>query len=224
MYFSLRSPYSWLAHHDLTERAPALLERLTRVPFWEPDEHTARLLAEAGGEFPYVTMSRAKHLYVLHDVALQAKARKLAVRWPVDRAPHWEVCHLAYLVAERRGRGLAFIELAYRARWIEGRDICAPAVVADIAGAAGADPAECVAALEDPAVRAEGVAALLSAHDTGVFGVPFFVTGYRKFWGVDRLPGFFDALGEGSGPGPVGGAPAAAGARGADHGHAGGCG
>ncbi|HEX5741026.1 MAG TPA: DsbA family protein, partial [Pilimelia sp.] len=123
-YFSFRSPYSWLAYRDLLDRHAGAADRLSWIPYWDPDERSQELLAADGHTFPYTVMSRAKHLYVLQDVARLTGDRGLAVTWPVDRDPVWEVPHLAYLVAQREGEGREFIRRVYRARWEEGRDIC----------------------------------------------------------------------------------------------------
>lgn len=224
-YFSLRSPYSWLAHHDLFDRHPDLAERLTWAPFWEPDAGSSALLAEAGGEFPYRPMSRAKHLYVLQDVRRLAADRGLRVAWPIDRQPHWEVPHLGYLAAARLGAAAEYLAACYRARWQEGRDICDRATVAAVAKELGLPPAELSGAADDLGLRAEGTRALLEVHRDGVFGVPFFVHAGAKFWGVDRLEPFAatvraDAPTGTARPGVVrpGTEP------GFDDGHAGGCG
>ncbi|MBE1491988.1 2-hydroxychromene-2-carboxylate isomerase [Plantactinospora soyae] len=221
-YFSLRSPYSWLAYRDLLERYPTLANELDWVPFWEPDELSRRLLAEAGGEFVYTAMSRAKHLYVLSDMRRLAADRELEFSWPVDREPCWEIPHLAYLVACRHGAGPEYVAHAYRARWQEGRNICDRATVARIGDALGLDADELASASDDPEVRREGVEALLAIYRDGVFGVPFFVHGFEKFWGVDRLPAFAASVPlpvrADAGPLPVG-APGRT-----DEGHAGGCG
>ncbi|GAB7045402.1 2-hydroxychromene-2-carboxylate isomerase [Catenuloplanes indicus] len=221
-YFSLRSPYSWLAYRDLLDRYPGLAEEIEWRPFWEPDDDNLKALDEAGGAFLYTPMSRAKHLYVLQDVRRLAVDRGLSMRWPVDRDPWWEVPHLAYLVADRQGRGRAFVDAAYRARWEHGRDICDPATVAGLGTEIGVDGAELARAARDPAVRAEGVTALLALHRDGVFGVPFFVRGRDRFWGVDRLPAF--AAGAGAVGVPREPAHPAVRERATDEGHAGGCG
>ncbi|TDD40130.1 2-hydroxychromene-2-carboxylate isomerase [Actinomadura sp. KC06] len=229
-YFNLRSPYSWLAYRDLLDRYPDVAEGLEWAPFWEPDETSLKLLAEAGGEFPFTPMSKAKHLYILQDVRRLAADRGLAIAWPVDREPWWEVPHLAYLVARRHGRGAEFIALAYRARWEEGRDICDPATVAGIGAELGLDAADLTKAVDDPEIRTEGVQALMDVYKDGVFGVPYFVNGFERFWGVDRLAAFAASV---RGPAADGraadGGPAPARAGGGvsalvDDGHAGGCG
>jgi hypothetical protein len=44
IHFSFRSPYSWLAHHDIAADHPELLTAVEWRPFWEPDEASKRLL------------------------------------------------------------------------------------------------------------------------------------------------------------------------------------
>ncbi|MBC2903688.1 2-hydroxychromene-2-carboxylate isomerase [Streptomyces cupreus] len=231
-YFSFRSPYSWLAHHDLLEWYPGLADELAWIPFWEPDRRSERMLTDAGGSFPYVPMSRAKHLYVLQDVRRLVTVRGLTVVWPVDRDPCWEVPHLAYLVAAEQGAGQAFADQVYRARWQQGHDICDRAVVAGIAKELGLDAEALGGAADDEQARAAGLDALLAADRDGVFGVPFFVHRHDRYWGVDRLASFawtVRAL-HGGRPRPLAGGgsrvlslgPDAS--RIADGGHAGGCG
>ena len=193
-YFSFRSPYSWLAHCDLENQYRDVADRLRWLPFWEPDAWSARLLQEAGGAFSYAPMSRAKHLYILQDVRRLAAQRGMAVTWPVDRSPCWEVPHLAYVVAEQHGLGRQFVALVYRARWQENRNICDRSTMADVAECLGLDPEAVANAADDAGRRREGVEALLAVHRDGVFGVPFFVNRFDKYWGVDRLQAFVESL------------------------------
>jgi 2-hydroxychromene-2-carboxylate isomerase len=201
-YFSLRSPYSWLAYRDLTERYPDVADRVRWEPFWEPAPSWRRELAAAGIRFHYVEMSRAKALYVLQDVRRLARERGLAVRWPVDRAPRWEVAHFAFLRARRHGRGRPFVAAVQRARWEQGRDISDPATIGAVAAALGLDAAEHAGAAEDPTLRDEALDALRALDRDGVFGVPFFVAWRERFWGLDRLPAFA-ALVRAGGPAPT---------------------
>ncbi|WP_406383528.1 2-hydroxychromene-2-carboxylate isomerase [Streptomyces sp. NBC_01618] len=193
-YFSFRSPYSWMAYRDLMADHRDVAERIDWLPFWEPDETASGHLEQAGIHLPYVAMSKEKHLYILQDVRRLARDRGLEMVWPVDRRPRWEVAHLAYLVADELGHGREFIALVYRARWEEGRDISDPAVIAEIAERLGLDAVRLSTACDDPAVREHGLGALNSLYRDGVFGVPFFIDGYEKFWGVDRLPGFASSV------------------------------
>ncbi|WP_274563268.1 2-hydroxychromene-2-carboxylate isomerase [Streptomyces spiramyceticus] len=232
-YFSLRSPYSWLAYRELLESHQELAERIEWIPFCEPDELSRKMLAAAGGEFPYVPMSAAKHRYILQDVRRLAARRGLRFGWPVDRDPVWEVPHLAYLAAVRHGKGPEFIALAARARWEEGRDICDPGTIGSFGPELGIPGEELAGAADDPELREEGLQALLAVHRDGVFGVPFFTVHYDKFWGLDRLPDFVAAVaaretdGAGSRHKAAPGHPPDLGlphGLSADDGHAGGCG
>jgi 2-hydroxychromene-2-carboxylate isomerase len=217
----------------LVNRHVDVAARLEWIPFWEPDEWSERLLTEAGGQFIYTPMPRAKHLYILHDVRRLAAQRALTVSWPVDRSPCWEVPHLGYLVAARYGRGHEFIQCVYHARWQDGRDICDRNTVADVAQDLGLDPNELANAADDPDARVEGVQMLLASHRDGVFGVPFFVNRFDKYWGIDRLEAFVTSLRESpdaswsrANPnrGPEFAVQALAWAAFGDGGHAGGCG
>lgn len=225
-YFSLRSPYSWLAYQDLMSRHPDLAERLKWVPFFEPDSLSARLLTEQGGRFPYSEMSREKNRYVLQDIGRITKSRGIKVTWPVDRDPVWEVPHLGYLVAARHGRGHDYIAAVYRARFGEGRDICDRSTMEGIGAELGIDPRELARASDVPELRNEGIQILLDICKDGVFGVPFLVHGFTRFWGLDRLDAFVEHLRSQAEPAASVPEPASSVGlgRATDDGHAGGCG
>lgn len=193
-YFSLRSPYSWLAWHDLKTLYPKLLQRLRLVPFWEPDSAYRDALGEKGEVFLYSAMSREKHLYILSDVRRLSQRRGLPVRWPVDRDPQWEVPHLAYLAADSAGKGKDFIDVITRMRWQEGADICDPETVAAAAVELALDPEFLRDAHRDPGLREQGLLPLRACIADGVFGVPMFNVGRDKFWGIERLPDFIAAV------------------------------
>jgi len=225
-YFSLRSPYSWLAYRTLMAEHRDLAERLEWVPFFEPDQLSARLMKEQGGRFPYSEMSREKHRYVLQDVGRITKSLGIRVVWPVDRDSIWEVPHLGYLVARSQGRGHDYIDAVYRARFGQGRDICDRRTIEDIGWELGIDPLALSRASDRPELRAEGIRILLDVCADGVFGVPFFVHGYSRFWGIDRLDAFVEHLRSKEEPATA--VPREFTAAGigtaTDDGHAGGCG
>jgi 2-hydroxychromene-2-carboxylate isomerase len=225
-YFSLRSPYSWLAMWDARQRHPQLLDEAEWIPFFEPDERSLADLTAAGGQFPYVPMSKAKHLYILSDVARLAAARGLRrPAWPVDREPVWEVPSLAALAALDRPGGREFVLRLAEARWQEGSDICDRRVVADLARECGLDPSIADSA-DDPVVRARGVETLQRVDRDGVFGVPFLIVGRESFWGLDRLDAAAEAYRRrrpADTPADEPPVPALVG-RSADSGPAGGCG
>lgn len=193
-YFSLRSPYSWLALHDLQQTEPDLLATLRLVPFWEPDADYQSRIGGSGQTFLYSAMSREKHLYILRDIRRLAARRGLAPTWPQDVAPHWEVPHLAWVLADAAGKGRDFLVRATLARWQQGLDICSPDVIAGIASALDLDANSLSGAHASAAVRELGYSHLQACIDAGVFGVPFFTIGRDAFWGIDRLPDFLLAI------------------------------
>ncbi len=234
-YFSFRSPYSWIAARLVAERLGPQAGRLRHIPYWEGDGVTRELLRQRGAEILYAPMTRQKHLYILQDVKRLTRHLGYAHVWPLDQDPWWERPHLAYLAARRRGKGAEFLEAAYRARWEEGRDICAADTLRALAEEVGLEPDALAAAPDDPDLRREGVDGLLEAYREGVFGIPFFASGFEKFWGVDRLAAFLARVGgdegtDADGPGQLLGhgldiPPEAARRVGAyDHDCAGGCG
>lgn len=193
LYFSFRSPYSWLTVQRLREVEPNLSEVMDCVPYWDPDEKTGAALAERGGEFHYVQMSRAKHLYMLMDTKRLAQQRGIAMAWPVDVDSWWELPHLAWLQARRVGREWQFYEAIAEARWGRGDDICTPEVVRAAAEQAGVDPDLAVLAGDDPEIRTEAVGCLYQAYLDDVFGIPYLKFGPHRFWGLDRVDAFLDA-------------------------------
>jgi 2-hydroxychromene-2-carboxylate isomerase len=194
-YFSFRSPYSWIGARVLHQRIDPKAYGIELVPFFEPDEESTRLLALRGETFLYAPMSRAKHLYILQDIKRIVDRLGYKMTWPVDTAPRWEVSHLGWIVAKKHGKQDDYFWAVYKTRWEEGRDISNPDVIADVARSVGLDGDEVRGAIHDPAIREEGTEALVDICKSGVFGVPFFTLGFKKFWGIDRLEDFLEALG-----------------------------
>ncbi|MGP3947293.1 2-hydroxychromene-2-carboxylate isomerase [Streptomyces sp. 7N604] len=210
MYFSLRSPFSWMAVRRLEERLPHAQELIEYIPFSEPDAHSRAELEARGGEFHYVAMSKAKHLYILSDTKRLAAKFGYDMKWPVDKGDEWwDLPHLAWFKARELGVQRAYYAAVMAARWERGEDICERARLRRICDEAGLDGATLVAAPEEPHIRELGVQALMRIYEDDVFGVPYFKAGRHRFWGLDRLEGFLTALGDtGGGPAhPVAGIP-----------------
>lgn len=195
VFFSFRSPFSWMAIERLQCVIPNVHDVMQLVPYWEPDATTDAALVARGAAFHYVSMSKAKHLYILHDVKRLSHALGLRLAWPVDLSPWWEPSHLGWLKARRLGGGAAFYSALVSARWQRGENISDPAVVKAAAVKADLDPEVIAAAVDDPDVREEGVACLADAYEDDIFGVPFFRLGRERFWGIDRVDAFLHAMG-----------------------------
>lgn len=193
LYFSFRSPFSWLTIHRLRQAVPDAAEALDWVPYWDPDERTERSLKERQAEFHYHQMSRAKHLYLLMDTKRIAQSLGVPMAWPIDVDCWWERPHLAYLAARRQGRALEFYDAVIAARWGRGEDVCTADVLARVATEAGVDPQTALGAADDAEVRAESVDCLVRAYEDDVFGIPYLKWGRHRFWGYDRLSAFLAA-------------------------------
>lgn len=191
-YFSFRSPYSWMAAHRLAALGVGT-ETLRFIPWWEPGVEELTALKAGGGDVLYTPMSKAKLLYVLQDVRRQTAKLGLQVRWPVDKSPDWSIPHHLYLALDGTPLAAPFFSAVHRRRWLEGRDIWSWNAMTEILRELG-DSSDPQAFATAPAVREKALAALSEAHRDGLFGVPFFVHGYDRFWGADRLDDFLAAI------------------------------
>lgn len=194
LYFSFRSPFSWLLIERLRRIAPDACDHLEFVPFWEPDVITREALERRDASIHYAPMSKAKHLYILQDTKRLAARMDLKIAWPVDLDPWWEPSHLGWLQARKLGSAEAFYAAVTKARWENGDDISKLGVIHRAAVTAGLDGDRIVAAVDDPAIRAEGVQCLVRAYEDDVFGVPYMRLGWHRFWGYDRLDDFLELL------------------------------
>lgn len=94
-----------------------------------------------------------------------------------------------YLIADGdAARAAAFAKRVYRAYFAQGRDITEPALVLELAAAAGADAAALAGPLGGEAVKERVKSEVAAAMKAGVFGSPFFVVDGEPFWGVDKMP------------------------------------
>lgn len=194
VYFSFRSPYSWMAVERLARVIPEPHGTLEFVPYWDPDAITEQELKARGGTFHYVQMSKAKHLYLLHDTKRLAARLGLTMRWPIDIDPWWELPHLGFLKARELGAEWEFYREVIAARWERGENVCEADVLAAVARRAGLDPDVIVSAPDDLKVRAAGVECLYRAYEEDIFGIPYFRVSHHRFWGLDRLDDFLNVL------------------------------
>jgi 2-hydroxychromene-2-carboxylate isomerase len=190
VFFSFRSPFSWLAIERLRRQLPDAHERLEFIPYWEPDAETSQALMKRNVTIRYEPMSKAKHLYILQDTKRLAESLGLRIAWPVDVDPWWELAHLGWLLARRLGAGPSFYTAVVEARWHRGENISRAEVVSAIACAAGLDGAAIINAVNDPEIRAEAVECLADAYNDDIFGVPYFRAGGDRYWGFDRVDSF----------------------------------
>lgn len=93
----------------------------------------------------------------------------------VTRAPNTRDAHRVLLLAQEHGRLWEVADAVYRAYFAEGRDVTDPAVLAEVASAAGLDAGEVRAMLGTDRYADEVDAAQELADRSGISGVPFVV-------------------------------------------------
>ena len=190
VYFSFRSPYSWLALHRLDRLGDRLGAELRLVPVYPRPE--------SGFNDP--AASHARFRYLIEDVGRMAQAYGVTMKLPASVDVRWELSHAAFTYAQEQERGLAFAVAASNARFARGRDLGDPGVLGEVAAIVGLDPAAVADAADDPARHAQVEAGITAAMHAGVFGVPFFVYENRHFWGNDRPEGVLREIDRSHGP------------------------
>lgn len=195
VYFSFRSPYSWLALHRL---GPGTEHRgIEYIPYWEPGEEIRARLHELGGGIHYAPMSKAKHLYILGDARRLARAAGLNITWPVDREPSWDLPHLLWLHLSVEGRDPWPLYRALVAeRWENGGDIfSADSIQRVLRREQFEGVSQLIEAASDEGLIRHAADLMYDAWMDDVFGIPYFRVGFDRFWGYDRLDGFLDRIG-----------------------------
>jgi 2-hydroxychromene-2-carboxylate isomerase len=177
VYFSLRSPYSWLALHRLSQLGDGLGAPLELVPVFPRGDTNV----------PDPATNHAKFRYMLEDVLRVSQAYGLALRPPASLDTRWELSHAAVLYAQEEGLGLEFSLAAASARFTRSRDLGSIEVLEEIATIVGLDAARVGEAAQDPARHGRVYASIERSQKAGVIGVPFFVWQGQHFWGNDRM-------------------------------------
>ena len=183
-YFDFSSPYGYL----LSEKIDDVAAKYGRKVHWHP--LLLGVIFKATGSAPLTQQTPAKAAYSLLDFARSARFMAIPYnppsRFPLPtqnaaRAYYWlhdEDCALA-----RR-----FAHAAFRALYVDDRDISAPDTVLDIAAQLGVDRGRLEAALQSPEIKARLKDEVDQAMHAGVFGSPHVIIDGEAFFGADRLP------------------------------------
>lgn len=193
-FFDCSSPWTYLCF----ERVQPLAERAGVAIAWRP--------VLVGGIFNQVNRSvyesrtnpvPAKKTYMAKDLQDWARFVGIRIAWPPAVFPVNSVKAMrGCILADRKGRLVPYARAAFAAYWGENKDISQDAILAEVAGQAGLDPAELAAGMQDPAVKAELKANTDEAIARGAFGSPtLFVDGADMYFGNDRLDLVAAALG-----------------------------
>jgi len=193
LYWSFRSPYSYLAAPGALE-----LERDFRV---EVRLRPVLPLAVRQPEFFSAdNVKRAKYIAV--DWPRRAEMLGMPHAWPspdpivqdlktfriAEEQPYIHWLTSLGIEAERRGRGIEFAVEASRLIFGGTRDWNRGDHLAQAAGRAGLDLSEMEAAIENPRSHREEIDANQHAlEQSGHWGVPTFVFNAEPFFGQDRI-------------------------------------
>ncbi|MEA2367622.1 MAG: hypothetical protein QOH38_340 [Thermoleophilaceae bacterium] len=177
LYYDLGSPYGYLA----VERAGSVLGV---EPELEPIVLGAIFKYRDRGSWAHTDQREAG----MREVERRAAAYGLPpVAWPPGWPPNTLSAMRAAAWAKGIGKGAEFAVAAYRAAFVEGRDLADLAVVAEAASAAGLPAFDVPAAVQDPSVKEALRAATDAAWEAGVRGVPTLRIADGIYYGDDQL-------------------------------------
>jgi 2-hydroxychromene-2-carboxylate isomerase len=183
-YFDFSSPYGYL----MSEKIDTVAARYGRKVRWHPIL-LGVIYRELGGA-PLTLQNPAKAAYSLLDFERSARFMGIPYRHPELFPLATQAAARAYYWLHGRDCGLArqFGHAAYRALFVDNRDISAPDTVLDLAADLGIDRAELAAALQGPELKARLKDECEAALKAGVFGSPYVLIDGQPFFGADRLP------------------------------------
>ena len=182
LWFSFRSPYSYLA----LEQIEALL-----APYGVPlVARPIQPMVVRG-----VPLPRDKKMYIVRDAKREADRLGIAFGEICDPLGGGVAnCIAIAKWAEARGALLPFARSAMRGIWAEARDVGQYVDLRAIVERAGLPWAEAKDVLDDPAAPKWAQAAAADLAVVGLWGVPSVRIGDFVAWGQDRLPLLADRL------------------------------
>ncbi|CAA9427145.1 MAG: 2-hydroxychromene-2-carboxylate isomerase family protein [uncultured Rubrobacteraceae bacterium] len=193
-YYDLVSPYSYLAHREVSRICDEHGAELSLRPMLLGAVHNA-----VGLQAPIETEAKAR--YQAEDIRRWAEHYGLPIDFP-DPFPFRTLKSMrAAMFLEDRGELEAFTREAFDLYWEEGgapkglQESDEDGPVSEAVRRIGADPDEVLAGASAPGAKEALKTATGEAVERGVFGAPAFFVGDEMFWGNDRLHFVEAALG-----------------------------
>jgi 2-hydroxychromene-2-carboxylate isomerase len=182
-FFDFASPYSYIALQSFE----ALAAKYGRGVRYRP-----MLLGAAfkvSGQ-RVLTEIPLKGDYAKHDFLRSARFHNVEFRMPGTFPLNTVNTARAMLWLQSTGsaKANAFMQRAFRAYFVEDRNINDLAVLGEIAAELGIAAAALQKATQDPAIKDQLRAQVDEAVARGVFGAPYIFVDGEPFWGHDRLP------------------------------------
>lgn len=189
-YFSLVSPWAYLGHAELERIARARDVAIDYRPV-----NLMELFPDTGG-LPLPKRHPFRQVYRFVEMQRWREARDVPLVlkpkfWPFD----FKLADRAMLIASDFADQNAvhlLVAFAFRAVWVEERNLADEATLAEVATAAGFDAGKLIEAARSDAAGIAYAANFERARQDGVFGSPSYVFDGEVFWGQDRL-GMLDA-------------------------------
>jgi 2-hydroxychromene-2-carboxylate isomerase len=176
--FDYASPWTYIADCRIEEVLAGLPVDIRYLPVYLRGFEMFR------SGMPYTP---AKLAYIARDMQRCASFYGI----PLQPPRHFPIngLHLlrATVALEARPRAVAYRKAAYRATWVDDRNVSDPAVALEIGVEVGLAREELSAAIASAAVKDALKENTEWAIAGGAFGVPTFFVGEEMFWGQDRL-------------------------------------
>jgi 2-hydroxychromene-2-carboxylate isomerase len=176
--FDYASPWTYIADCRVDQALAGLRVDIQYIPVYLRGFEMFR------SGMPYTP---AKLAYIARDMQRCASFHGI----PLETPSHFPIngLHLlrATVALEGRPERDTYRRAAYRATWVDDRNVSDPAVAIEIGAELGLGREEFSAAIAAPAVKDALKENTERAIAGGAFGVPTFFVGEEMFWGQDRL-------------------------------------
>ncbi len=176
--FDYASPWAYIADC----RVEKALEGLSVEVRYSPVYLRGFELFRSGMPFP-----DAKLAYIARDMQRCAAHYGIPLNVPNNFPINGLYLLRGTLFLQGRPECAAFRRAAFRATWVDDRNVSDPAVATEIATELGLDRDEFSKGIASPDVKEKLKKDTEGVIDRGAFGVPTFFVGEEMFWGQDRL-------------------------------------
>lgn len=183
-YFDFSSPYGYL----LSEKIDEVAARHGRKVKWRPI--LLGVVFKATGSAPLTLQYPAKAEYSVRDFERSARFLGVPYRHPSKFPLATQAAARAFYWIHGQNHRLSrdFVHAAFRALFVESRDISSLDTVLDIAAEMGLDRAQVAAGIQSQEIKDRLKTEVDGAIAKGVFGAPYVIIDGEPFFGADRLP------------------------------------
>ena len=176
--FDYASPWTYIADCRVDEALAGLRVEIQYTPVYLRGFEMFR------SGMPYTP---AKLAYIARDMQRCASFHDIPLNPPHNFPINGLHLLRATVALEGRPQRAAYRRAAYRATWVDDRNVSDPEVAIGIGVELGLERDELSAAVASPAVKDALKENTEGVTQAGAFGVPTFFVGEEMFWGQDRL-------------------------------------